>query len=122
MPTLSLAYIGDGVYELLARTYISCAGAARSAKMHRLTVALSRAQAQADAAAALLPGLSEEERAVFLRGRNAKPHSQPRHAKGGSYEMATALEALFGWLYLSGQQQRLGEIWEMVKSHFEKAT
>jgi ribonuclease-3 family protein len=114
MPTLTLAYVGDGVYELLARNAALAAGVAKAAGMHRRVVAWTRAEAQAQAARALLPTLAESERAVFLRGRNAKPHSSPAHASAAEYALATALEALIGWLYLSGEYPRLAELWAVI--------
>lgn len=121
MPTLSLAYIGDGVYELLARAYIlnQRGGALKTAQLHRRVVALTRAEAQAAAAQAIWPQLEAAERAVFQRGRNAKPHSMPRHATAREYALATALEALFGWLWLGGQQARLLALWQGVLEYFE---
>ena len=114
MPTLGLAYIGDGVFELLARTYIVQGGAAKAAALHKKAVGLANAGAQAKAAKAILPLLDEEELSVFMRGRNAKPHSIPKHAKPEDYAAATGLEALFGWLYLADMKIRLAQLWEAV--------
>ena len=114
LPTLLLAHVGDGVYELLARTAVAARGPCRVDDAHRQTVALVAAPAQAKAMEALLPQLTPEERSAFLRGRNAKPHSMPRHCSIREYAYATGLEALFGCLYLSGRTQRLQELWQAV--------
>lgn len=114
VPTLTLAHIGDGVYELLARTQVVREGACRVEDAHSRTVELVRAQAQAQAAAALAPLLNEWENAVFHRGRNAHPHTLPRHCTPREYALATGLEALFGALYLSGKHERLSELWTAV--------
>ena len=114
LPTLSLAYIGDGVFELLARQHVLGQGTARASSLHRRVVAFTRAEAQAVAAQALWPTLGDAERAVFLRGRNAKPHSIPRHATAREYALATGLEALFGWLWLAGERERLLELWAAI--------
>ena len=82
--------------------------------MHRRTVALVSAQAQARAAETLLPGLTQEELAVYKRGRNAKPKSAPAHATPAEYASATGLEALFGFLYLSGRAERIYELWRRI--------
>ena len=123
VPTLTLAHIGDGVYELLARTQVVREGACRVEDAHSRTVELVRAQDaaplqaaanQAKAAAALAPLLNEWENAVFHRGRNAHPHTLPRHCTPREYALATGLEALFGALYLSGKHERLAELWTAV--------
>lgn len=114
VPTLTLAHVGDGVYELLARTQVVREGACRVEDAHSRTVELVRAQAQAKAAAALAPLLNEWENAVFHRGRNAHPHTLPRHCTPREYALATGLEALFGALYLSGKHERLSELWTAV--------
>lgn len=82
--------------------------------MHRRTVALVSAPAQARAAEILLPCLTQEELAVYKRGRNAKPKSVPAHATAAEYASATGLEALFGYLYLSGCAERIYALWEKI--------
>lgn len=112
--TLSLAHVGDGVFELMARTYIACHGGITSAALHRRTVEMVRASAQAKDVAALLPFLTDEERAVFIRGRNSKPKTIPKGASHADYASATGLEALFGWLYLKGSAARLCELFDRI--------
>ena len=111
---LALAHIGDGVYELLTRTALCLEGHAAVHELHRLTVAHVKAGAQAQAVARLLPLLTEQELAVFKRGRNAHVHGVPRGASVGDYHAATGLEALFGWLYLLGRSERLEELFAAI--------
>ena len=107
---LGLAHIGDAVYELLVRTRL-CAGGHKAVQdLHRSTVALVNAPAQARAVARLQPLLTAEESAVYKRGRNAKVHSVPQHADVSEYHAATGLEALFGWLYLTGRSGRIRQL------------
>ena len=107
---LGLAHIGDGVYELLIRTMLCTQGHAAVGELHRLTVAHVKAPAQAQAMEKLLPLLTEEELALYKRGRNAHVHGVPQGASVGEYHAATGLEALFGWLYLQGRQERLNTL------------
>ena len=108
--SIGLAHIGDGVYELLVRTWLCAHGKATGKGLHRATVQLVCAPEQARRAQAILPLLTEEEQEVFRRGRNAHVHSIPQHASRAEYQQATALEALFGWLYLSGRRERINEL------------
>ena len=112
IPTLTLAHIGDGVYELLARSHVVSQGAVRVEEAHKKTVALVAAPAQAKAAEALLPLLDEWEESLFHRGRNVRPHSVPKHCAPRDYAYATGLETLFGGLYLAGRTQRLQDLWQ----------
>ena len=107
---LGLAHIGDGVYELLVRTMLCTQGHAAVGELHRLTVSYVKAPAQAKAMEKLLPRLSEEELALYKRGRNAHVHGVPQVASVGEYHAATGVEALFGWLYLQGRRERIEEL------------
>ena len=107
---LGLAHIGDGVYELLTRTMLCKQGHSAAAKLHRLTVSYVNAPAQAAAAKKIMPLLTAQELAVYKRGRNAKVNSVPQKATEGEYHAATGLEALFGWLYLQGETQRIDSL------------
>ena len=107
---LALAYIGDAVYELIIRTMIMNRGNVQVNKMHRRTAALVMAGAQADLYRRLEPDLTEAERAVYRRGRNAKSATMPRHATMKDYRTATGLEALVGYLYLTEQFERLAQL------------
>ena len=114
MSMLALAHIGDGVYELLVRTMLCTKGSQSAGKLHFRTVAIVNAPAQAAAVEKLLPILTEEEVAVYKRGRNAKVNSIPQKATVGEYHSATGLEALFGWLYLQGQRERINELFQHI--------
>ncbi|MCL2747841.1 MAG: ribonuclease III [Oscillospiraceae bacterium] len=110
LSSLALAHVGDAAFEIMVRVRLCLAGHVTAAKLHEQTVAHVRAGAQATYARALWPHLSEGERAVFLRGRNAETHTQPHAATREEYAQATALEALWGYLYLTGRQARLEEL------------
>ena len=111
---LGLAHVGDAVYELLYRSKLCTDGHTAVAEMHRMTVAFVRAEAQAGAAAKLLPVLTPDESSVYKRGRNAKVNSVPHNADIGQYHAATGLEALFGWLYLLGRTERINELFNII--------
>lgn len=111
---LVLAHIGDGVYELLTRTMLCKQGHSAAAKLHRLTVSYVNAPAQAAAAKKIMPLLTAQELAVYKRGRNAKVNSVPQKATEGEYHAATGLEALFGWLYLQGETQRIDSLFAAI--------
>ena len=114
IPVLTLAHIGDSVYELLARSAVVARGGLKVVDAHRQTVALVAAPAQAKAMAAILPGLTEEEHSFFARGRNAKPKSTPKHCTLQEYAYATGLECLFGGLYLLGRRERINELFVLT--------
>lgn len=105
--TLALAHVGDGVFELMVRTRLCLSGRITAGDLHRETVRRVRAGAQAGYARQLWEMLSEEERAVFRRGRNAQTRAVPQAATREEYHLATALEALWGYLFLTGQAARL---------------
>ena len=110
MSSLALAHVGDGAYELLCRVYLCSQGAKTVLNLHKSTVELVKAPAQAKLAQAMLPHLTEEETAYFRRGKNAHTHAAPKAASRREYALATGLEALFGALYLLGQKQRLNDL------------
>lgn len=110
---LGLAHIGDAVYELLTRTMLCAMGDKKATELHKKTVAIVNAPAQAEAAARLLPQLTEDEVHIYKRGRNAKVNSVPHKADIAQYHAATGLEALFGWLYLQGKTQRINELYRI---------
>ncbi len=111
---LALAHVGDAVYELLVRSMLCRSMSASVMQLHRLTVERVRAEAQAEAVQKLLPLLTEEELAVYKRGRNTKVNSAPHHADIAQYHAATGLEALFGWLYLLGRTERVEELFSAI--------
>ena len=108
--SIGLAHVGDAVYELLVRTYLCVHGTATGKGLHRATVELVCAPAQARLSARLLPLLTEAEHDVFRRGRNANVHTIPQHASRSEYQQATALEALLGWLWLRDDHERINEL------------
>ena len=108
--SIGLAHMGDAVFEILVRGWLCAHGKATGKGMHQATIRLVCAQSQAEKAERILPLLSEEELAVFKRGRNAQVHSVPSHASRAQYGEATALEALLGWLYLKGRRERINEL------------
>ena len=111
---LALAHVGDAVFELLTRTELICAGSRqRVHDLHAQTVARVTAPAQAAFVEAILPSLTPEEAAVYKRGRNAHSHPAPKSATPGQYARATGLEALFGWLWLTGQKARVSELYAL---------
>ena len=114
LSSLGLAHLGDSVFEVMVRSWLCLHGRAKAKDLHRATVAYVAAPAQAARAQRILPLLSEEEQDVFRRGRNTAPHSVPKAASRGEYQTATALEALFGWLYLQGRTQRLNELFAIM--------
>lgn len=119
---LGLAHVGDAVYELLYRSKLCTDGHTAVAEMHRMTVAFVRAEAQAEAAAKLLPVLTQDETSVFKRGRNAKVNSVPHNADIGQYHAATGLEALFGWMYLLGRTERINELFNIITGGADDAS
>ncbi|MCI8811165.1 MAG: ribonuclease III [Oscillibacter sp.] len=108
--SIGLAHMGDAVFELLVRTWLCTHGGATGKGMHRAAIQMVCAESQAQKAERILPLLSDDERAVFRRGRNAHVHTVPNHASRAQYGEATALEALFGWLYLRGERDRINEL------------
>lgn len=111
---LSLAHVGDAVYELLVRSRLCMENRTAVTQLHRMTVSQVNAAAQAQAAEKIFPMLTDEERSVYKRGRNAKVNSVPHHAEIAQYHAATGLEALFGWLYLLGRRERLEELFARI--------
>lgn len=109
---LGLAHLGDAVFELMVRSWLAESGRETARSLHRAAIGMVSAPAQARATEKMLPLLTEEETAVFKRGRNAKT-SEVRHSSSlEEYHAATGLETLFGYLYLKGRTDRLGELFE----------
>ena len=111
---LGLAHLGDAVFELMVRSWLCLHGKATAKGLHKATVSYVAAPAQARAAERINPLLTPEEQDVFRRGRNASPHSIPQSASREEYQTATALEALFGWLWLKGEKDRLNQLFEIM--------
>ena len=111
---LGLAHIGDAVFEVLCRSHLCARGEKTVERLHHDTIQLVKAPAQAAFADKLLPRLTEEELAYYRRGKNAHVHAVPKSATPAEYAKATGLEALFGALYLSGQTERLNQLFQAV--------
>ena len=111
---LGLAHIGDGVFELLCRAWLCSRGGKNVGKLHADTIRLVKATAQAKFADEMLPLLSEEELALYRRGKNSHVHAVPKSASPAEYAKATGVEAMFGGLYLAGKTDRINEIFNTV--------
>ena len=122
LSALGLAHLGDGVYELMVRSWLILRGYGKKGNLHRETVARVRASYQAKALTRIEPLLTPEENAVAHRGRNAHVGNIPKNASRAEYSHATALEALFGWLYLNGRRDRLNELFGAIMEEEDHAT
>lgn len=111
---LGLAHVGDAVYELMIRSWLCKSGRATAKGLHKAAVTFVTAPAQARGAEKLLPFLTEEEMAVYRRGRNTRVNSVPHSATPEEYHAATALESLLGYLYLKGRRDRLNELFAII--------
>ena len=110
----SLAYMGDAVIELMVREMLLSRDMGDVGKMNKIADTLVRATYQSQAMDKLLPLLSEEETAVYKRGRNTHSHTVPKSAKVSDYRKATGMEALFGFLHLEGRSERLNELFKIA--------
>ena len=120
--SIGLAHLGDAVYELLVRSWLCAHGRATGKGLHRAAVELVKAPAQAARAERILPMLTEEELAVYKRGRNAHVHTIPHSASRADYLKATALECLLGDLYLRGQRERINELFAVMMEEDQDAS
>ncbi len=116
---LVLAYIGDGVYELVIRTLVVEKGNRQVNKLHRQASRLVKAQAQSAMVEILMPMLTQEEAEIYHRGRNAKSYTVAKNASVGDYRRATGFEALLGYLYLKDDMPRLVELVKEAVSQYE---
>ena len=112
--TAALAYLGDSVLELLVREHLVKCGLSSSARLNKKALDFVRAPMQAEAMKTLLPHLSDEENAVFHRGRNIGHTNTPKSATVAEYRAATGMEALFGYLHLAGREERLRELFAIA--------
>lgn len=111
---LSLAFVGDSVYETVVREHLLENGSMPVGKLHRLAVKMVCAQAQAHFFDIFEPLLSEEEHDILMRGRNANSSHVPKGACAIEYRKATGVEALFGWLYLNGKNERIRGLFDLM--------
>ena len=109
-----LAHIGDAVFELMIRTWLCTTGTSTAKNLHDRAVTFVSAKAQAVAAERILPVLSEEETSLYKRGRNTHLNSIPKGSTHEEYHAATGVEALFGYLYMSGKADRLNELFRVI--------
>ena len=118
---LTLAFVGDGVYDLLVREYLVRQANRPVGALNKIKVAMVNCKSQAQFAAKLMPYLTEKETAVYKRGRNAAPKSTAKNGTIAEYHSATGLECLFGYLHLNGENQRIAELFERIKDLFSNA-
>lgn len=111
---ISLAFLGDAVYEILVREHLALQGDRPPEQLHKLAVGFVSAHAQNKAIQKIMPLLDEEEISAFKRGRNAKVSHVPKGASPAEYHAATGFEALFGHLYLTGQGSRMRELFNII--------
>lgn len=111
---LGLAHMGDCVFEILCRAYLCARGGKNVGNLHRDTIAMVKASSQAAFIDRLLSHLKQEELAYYRRGKNAHVHAVPKSCTPQEYAKATGLEALFGALYLSGKQERINELFNIL--------
>lgn len=111
---LTLAFVGDGVYDLLVRDYLVRQANRPVGELNKTKVAMVNCKSQAKFAAKLLPHLTEHETAVYKRGRNAAPKSVAKNGTVAEYHSATGLECLFGYLHLNGEQERIEALFRLI--------
>ena len=112
---LTLAFMGDTVFDLLVRSELICEANRPVKDLHSTASKRVCAKAQADGIRGIMPMLTEDELAVFKRGRNAHTGAIPKHASSADYHYATGLESLFGWLYLTEQTERITELYGIIR-------
>ena len=115
IPPLTLAYIGDSVMDLFVRTYFATTSHEAVQKLNNRAIKIVNAASQARILTEIDDMLTDEEKDVVRRGRNAKSATRPKHADVNDYRLATGLEALLGYLFISGQSDRLSEILGYIK-------
>lgn len=115
---LTLAFLGDAVYSLLVRNMLSMQENKPAGKLHKESIKYVNAAFQAQMIKELLPNLTDDEISVFKRGRNAHSGHSPKNQEAGDYRYATGLEALYGYLYLCGESNRIKEIFEISTLKF----
>ena len=111
---LGLAHMGDCVFEILCRGYLCARGGKNVGNLHRDTIRMVKASSQAAFVDKLIPLLTEDELSYYRRGKNSHVHAVPKSATPAQYAKATGLEAMFGYLFLSGQKNRANEIFNLV--------
>ncbi len=116
MNPLVLAFVGDGVETLHVRTKVALASEAKAHALHRQTAEEVNAHAQSSQAEKILPFLTEEEKEIYLRARNSKSRHHAKNFSVGDYRRASGLEAVIGYLYLTGETARLDELFDKMET------
>ena len=117
---LALAFLGDAVFSLIIRTVVLSQGSRQAEKLHNETNRIVRASMQAKLIDAMQPFLTDEEAAIYRRGRNANPHHKAHSATEEDYRKATALETLCGYLYLKGETVRFLQLLRQAEDAVEE--
>ena len=117
---LTLAFLGDGVYDLLVRESLVNKANRPAGELNRQKVAMVNCKAQAEYAELLMPRLTEKEISVYKRGRNAAPKCTPKNGSVADYHSATGLECLFGYLHVNGEKERIDELFELILHNTNK--
>lgn len=115
----TLAFVGDAYYSLIVREMLAKVNRPLG-ELHKASVTLVKAPAQAAAFKVIKDRLTEEEMDIYKRGRNTHVNTVPKNSSVGEYHSATGLEALFGYLYLAGQEARARELFEYIRESYEK--
>lgn len=116
LPVSAYAFLGDGVWGLMVREFLTVNGKCKADKLHERNIEMVNATYQANASKLIFPILSEEESKIFIRGRNTHTAHTPRNKSKSEYHAATALEVLFGWLYIKGETDRLKQLFNKIIS------
>ncbi len=111
---LTLAFVGDGVYDLLVRDHLVRRANRPVGELNKIKVSLVNCESQARFAQKLMPSLTEKEQAVYKRGRNAAPKCTPKHGSVADYHSATGLECLFGYLHINGETERINLLFNQI--------
>ncbi len=114
LPVLSLAYVGDAVYDLYVREHLITKGCFKPIELHKMTVSLVNASSQKESLMKIMDLLTEKELNYVQRGRNAKIKTKPKNANGADYSYATALEVLIGYLYVNKEHERLDYLLDIM--------
>ncbi len=116
---LTLAFVGDGVYDLLVREYLVRKANRPVGELNKIKVSLVNCKSQAEFARLLMPKLSDKEISVYKRGRNATPKCTSKHGSVADYHSATGLECLFGYLHMNGENERIRELFNLIVHIFK---
>ena len=116
---VELAFVGDAVYELMVREYVSLTHDVSAGRLHSIAVRYARAEGQCRAVRIIRSVLTEDELDLIRRGRNANKVTSSKHADVGAYRIATGFETMMGYLYLTGKNERIRELFGLITLHFD---